>query len=422
MLTSIRGFFIVVGDGTVKCFEVANVSYVRVVSLGSLMPAMVRKNLVNKFNHLLEEGNVYVLKNFKVVENSGAFKVVESKLKIIFTLFTKVEKVGTHHPPIPMYGFQFASEKTVNDRLNNDTILTDIIGCLTVVGDVETVRGGFHKRELEIISEFNVTCKVTLWGALGENFADSHTGLTSSGATLIIIITSTRVKKFQGVLNFATSSARKVNINLDTNYVLALANRFANVCPRLDLGVSFGKAKKTVEEEMFENRMGIHQLLGTEWSNKPKGYIITLLGVIEHIEAKYGWFYLGCQGRCRKVNPIDGIYTCASCNVEYKNALTLFKLHLSVRDDTGVVTYVVLHKLAERMDTVASDIENLDATDDTNPPTNPTPTTTRKRKLQKHKSGDATMSLDDEIEPSGNPTSTTIHKRKFIVDDDETNN
>ncbi|KAJ9547568.1 hypothetical protein OSB04_020111 [Centaurea solstitialis] len=149
----------------------------------SLITTMVRKNLVNKFNHLLKE---------------------------------------------------------------------DIIGYLTVVRDVETVTCGLRKRDLEIISESNVTCKVTLWGALGEKFVDSHIAKTYSGATLIIIVTSTRVKKFQG-----------------------------------------------------------------------------------------------CQG-CRKVIPIDGVYTCASCNVEYKNALTLYILQLSVRDDTDV-TYVLLHKLAERM-------------------------------------------------------------------------
>ncbi|XP_024969197.1 replication factor A protein 1-like, partial [Cynara cardunculus var. scolymus] len=292
---------------------------------------MVRKNLVNKFNHLLKEGNVYILKNFKVVENSGAFKIIDSKLKIMFTLLTKVEKVDTYVPSIPMHGFQHASEKTVNDRLNDDNILTDIIGCLTAVGDVETVKGGFRKRDLEIISKFNVTCKVTLWGALGETFDDSQ------------------FQQKSGVLNFATSSASKVYINLNADYVLALADRFANVCPRLHLEVSSGKVKRTVEEEMFENRMNIQQLLQAEWSNKPKGYIITILGVIEHIETQYGWFYLGCQGCCRKVNPIDGVYKCASCNVAYKNALTLFKLHLSVRDDTGVVNCVVFHKLAERM-------------------------------------------------------------------------
>ncbi|KVH87760.1 hypothetical protein Ccrd_024954, partial [Cynara cardunculus var. scolymus] len=44
---------------------------------GSLMTAIVRKNLVNKFNHLLEKGTEYVLKNFKVVENFGAFKVID---------------------------------------------------------------------------------------------------------------------------------------------------------------------------------------------------------------------------------------------------------------------------------------------------------------------------------------------------------
>ncbi|KVI11635.1 Nucleic acid-binding, OB-fold [Cynara cardunculus var. scolymus] len=105
---------------------------------GSLMTTMVRKNLVNKFNLLFKEGNVWL--------RISAFKVIDSNLKIIFTLLTKVEKIDTHVPSIPIHGFQLASEKIINDRLNDDNILT------AAVGDVETMRGGFRKRDSEIIS------------------------------------------------------------------------------------------------------------------------------------------------------------------------------------------------------------------------------------------------------------------------------
>ncbi|KAJ9544151.1 hypothetical protein OSB04_023858 [Centaurea solstitialis] len=443
--------------------ELISLDMVLVDEDGSLMTAMVRKNLVYKFDHLLKEGNVYVLKNFEVVENSGSFKVVDSKFKIIFTLLTKVEKVDdTQVPSIPMYGFQFACHKTITERLNNDTILTDIMGCLKVVGDVETVRGGFRKRDLEIIPEFNVTCKLTLWGALAENFVDSHMAKNPSGVTLIIIVSSTRVTKYQDVLNFKTSSASKVYVNLNTDYVLELAKRFAHICPRLNLGVSSGKATKTMEEEMFENRMDIHQLLQTDWSNKPKGYIITILGVIEDIGTQYGWFYLGCQGCCRKVNPIDGVYTCASCNVEYKNVLTLYKLHLSVRDDTDVVTCVVLHKLAERM-IDSSPLKLLNKSDPNKKELPHEISSLCGQKFvfclqlsdynikygsdmftvskvfdphhvleKKYKSVDATtepvandeesLNATDSTQPSKISTSTSMRKRKLIVSDDEMDN
>ncbi|KAI3702056.1 hypothetical protein L6452_27670 [Arctium lappa] len=83
-----------------------------------------------------------------------------------------------------------------------------------------------------------------------------------------------------------------------------------------------------------------------------------------------------------------------------------------------------------RVEIVASEIENLDVIDDTEPSNNPTPTTIRKRKLKKkYKVVDTATenvasdieNLDDEIEPSNNSTPTTTHKRKFIVDDVETN-
>ncbi|KVG31657.1 Nucleic acid-binding, OB-fold, partial [Cynara cardunculus var. scolymus] len=209
------------------------------------------------------------------------------------------------------------------------------------------------------------------------------------------------------VLNFATSSASKVYVNLNTDYVLALADRFANVCPRLHLGVSSGK-----------------------------GYIITILGVIEHIETQYGWFYLGCQGCCRKVNPIDGVYKCASCNVAYKNALTLFKLHLSVRDDTDVVNCVVLHKLAERMvDSSSLKLLNKSDPDKDTLPAKLLPFVGKNLYYvleKEHKPVDSTtetalsdMKNLDDIDgnpPCNNATPTVTRKRKFIVNDDDESN
>ncbi|KVI00874.1 hypothetical protein Ccrd_020862 [Cynara cardunculus var. scolymus] len=285
---------------------------------GSLMTAMVRKNLVYKFNHLLKEGNVYVLKNFKVVENSGAFKVIDSNLKIIFTLLTKVEKIDTHVPSIPMHGFQLASEKIVNDRLNDDNILTDIIGCLTVVGDVETVRGGFRKRDLEIISEL-----------------------------------------------------------------------FANVCPRLQLGVSSGKVKRTVEEEMFENRMN---------------HSTTVAGRVEQQTKRNAKRQLFHHFMYSDQTIFDSTLT---------SSYLTFKLHLSVRDDTGVVNYVVLHKLAERMRYLYR-LKVFDPDYVVEKEYKPVDSTTETILIEN-------LDVIGGTQPCNNATPTTTRKRKFIVNDDEAN-
>lgn len=91
------------------------------------MATTIRRNLVSKFKHLLKEGLVYTVKNFKVVVNSGAYRVVNSKFKIMFTLLTTVKRVEDIEPSIPMHGFQYINEKMVNTRVNDDSILTGTI-------------------------------------------------------------------------------------------------------------------------------------------------------------------------------------------------------------------------------------------------------------------------------------------------------
>ncbi|KAI3665327.1 hypothetical protein L6452_43951 [Arctium lappa] len=240
-----------------------------------------------------------------------------------------------------MNSFQFAGEKLINSRLENDSILTDIVGCLAQVGDVETVSGGFRKRDLEIISDYSVTCKVTLWGEVGERFIDEHK-IDQDKGPFIIIFTSMRIKKYLGVVNFATTSATKVYVNLKHPYVSSLIERFSCVCPRVKFLEPIGVIRKTVKDEMFENRMTIEQLMRADWLNESKGYI-TIMGVIDDIDTQYGWYYLGCKGCCRKIYPTEGVYTCDSCDIQSDTPLTLYKLRLVVRDETGVTTCVVLH-------------------------------------------------------------------------------
>ncbi|KAJ9561675.1 hypothetical protein OSB04_006835 [Centaurea solstitialis] len=213
--------------------EVISLDMVIIDDKQSLMTATIRKNLIDRFNNLLKKGVVYIIQNFKVVPNSSDFRVNDSAFKILLTLITKLKKVDDH-PSIPMHGFRFVGQKIIDDRVNDNTLLTDIAGRLTVVGAVETVTGGFRRRDLEFVSDSDI---------------------------------------------------------LSLNWEL-----LTRLKPNMDA------------------------------------------------------FYMGCKACCRKVTPVDGIYTCRPpCNLESKNALTLYKIHLRVRDETGTISCVVLQKVAERL-------------------------------------------------------------------------
>ncbi|KAF3635831.1 hypothetical protein FXO38_24450 [Capsicum annuum] len=102
---------------------------------GNLPHAIVWKNHVSRFKHKLIEGSLFIIKNFKVVESSGVYKPVENSLKIIFFPSTTIKSLSEDIVDIPMNGFHFIKPELIESRVNNNTILSDVVSCLYGVGD-----------------------------------------------------------------------------------------------------------------------------------------------------------------------------------------------------------------------------------------------------------------------------------------------
>ncbi|MCE3215481.1 hypothetical protein HAX54_002555 [Datura stramonium] len=89
-----------------------------------LVHAIVKKNPVNRFKNKLSEGSLFVIKNFKVVETSDAYRSVENPLKIIFFPSTVIKNLTKDIVDIPVNGFHFIKAKLIESRVNNKTILS----------------------------------------------------------------------------------------------------------------------------------------------------------------------------------------------------------------------------------------------------------------------------------------------------------
>ncbi|XP_060967284.1 uncharacterized protein LOC115700265 [Cannabis sativa] len=97
---------------------------------------------------------------------------------------------------IPTHGFQFIAQNLIDSRVNDHTILSDIVGCLCGVRDLEIISGGWKKRDLKVITDYSITSKITLCGKLAEMF-DMNVYKKDEGH-FIVIVTSTTIKQFQG--------------------------------------------------------------------------------------------------------------------------------------------------------------------------------------------------------------------------------
>lgn len=90
------------------------------------MRASIKKILVGRFRHLLKEGAIIFLQNFKVVEVFSQFRPIQHNLKIIFLTITTIKCVDSKISRIPMHGFQFATLDTVCNRVNDILYLTGL--------------------------------------------------------------------------------------------------------------------------------------------------------------------------------------------------------------------------------------------------------------------------------------------------------
>ncbi|KAM3309176.1 hypothetical protein P3S67_010920 [Capsicum chacoense] len=122
---------------------------------GNLEHAIVRKNHVSRFKHKLIKGSLFTIKNFKVVESSGVYRPVENSLKIIFFPSTTIKSLSEYIVDIPANEFHFIIPELIESRVNNNMILSDVVGCLYGVGDIESAGSKWRKRDIKINIDYS---------------------------------------------------------------------------------------------------------------------------------------------------------------------------------------------------------------------------------------------------------------------------
>ncbi|XP_070027682.1 uncharacterized protein [Nicotiana sylvestris] len=178
----------------------------------------------------------------------------------------------------------------IDSRVNNNTVLSDVVGYLCGVGDMEIVGSRWKKRDIQIVTNHSVKAKITLWEEFGEKF-DPYLYKNDSGP-YIVIVTATTVKEFRGEVSFATSYASKIFVNLNVDYITSLIQKFATVSAGVQTIERSNVNSISIEEEMFFNRMNIKKLLDCDWSPELEEYIVTMRGEITKIDNHFGWYYI----------------------------------------------------------------------------------------------------------------------------------
>uniref|UniRef100_A0A7N2M3C5 Replication protein A1 n=2 Tax=Quercus lobata TaxID=97700 RepID=A0A7N2M3C5_QUELO len=207
---------------------------------------------------------------------------------------------------IPMHAFEFATYDCINNRLNDNSYLTDMIGKLTAVGPIEQVHfhnGSTNIRNLQILLPEDKELKISLWDESAETITEND--FKEDEGPYIIIVTSTTVKAFQGKLNLNTTSATKIYVNLDIAEVSELIDRYKVAEDEYDNVVrsipAHDKKPKFESELILQTTMSLAEIKALEWVEGVKERFFTCHADIVNIETKFGWNYISCQLCKRKV-------------------------------------------------------------------------------------------------------------------------
>uniref|UniRef100_A0A7N2M120 Uncharacterized protein n=1 Tax=Quercus lobata TaxID=97700 RepID=A0A7N2M120_QUELO len=320
----------------------------------NLMHAIVRKNVFQKFSTILREGGTFIISNFKVIVTNKGYRPVSNDLNIIFLLTTSVKECNEESELIPMHAFEFATYDCINNRLNDNSYLTDIIGKLTAVGPIEQVHfhnGSTNIRNLQILLPEDKELQISLWDESAETITEND--FKEDEGPYIIIVTSTTVKAFKGKLNLNTTSATKVYVNLDITEVFELIDRYKVVEDEYDNVVrsipARDKKPKSESELILQTTMSLAEIKALEWVEGVKERFFTCYADIVNIETEFGWNYISCQLCKRKVKQQNNMFWCNSCNSESQFPMPSYKLQIQVKDHTGTASFVLFDKDAEKI-------------------------------------------------------------------------
>nr|POE55790.1 replication protein a 70 kda dna-binding subunit [Quercus suber] len=201
---------------TVNDHNLISLDMILVDEEGKLLHASIRKNLAQRYRPLLNEGCVYVIKNFIVEEYTGKYRHVHNPQKILFTSTTSVSKIDGLYHSIPQYQFELADYETIVSRCHDTTYLTDVIGILESIGIVEEINSNDRLtkiRKIRLLLEEKRYVQTNLWGKTALQIDDDV--YKSNRDPFIVIVTSTIVKTYKGEYHLSSTCATKLYINLD---------------------------------------------------------------------------------------------------------------------------------------------------------------------------------------------------------------
>ncbi|KAK3013980.1 hypothetical protein RJ639_008140 [Escallonia herrerae] len=250
--------------------EIINSNMILVDEKGDSIHAIIWKNQRASFLPKVKEGNVYTISKVKINEyvDGATYRPLPNQ-KLFITIFfgTKVESFPQDLETIPRHMFNFLDFSKINDRVEDRTYLTYVIGVLTKVWDTEEIGASSKKKDIVITNERGEEITIKIWG---NKILDLDKVLAmQTSPTVVLIVCGGIIKTYRGQVHLSSTSATKIYANIDLDEVHELKHLMENTQDRdFQIEQVAVPKKPSLSEIKMANRLTINQVLNTQFKEE----------------------------------------------------------------------------------------------------------------------------------------------------------
>ncbi|XP_074318351.1 replication protein A 70 kDa DNA-binding subunit A-like [Silene latifolia] len=314
--------------------ELLYVSTVLIDEEGGYVEATIPGYFWKRFEPKICDGKIYILKNFEIIPNRTAYRVVsDNKIMLKFFYSTFAKAMALEDSTIPIHRFDFVPFDNLDHRRDNHYILTDLYG---VVIDEKPGNNCFA---IEIENEVGDRVRITLWDQCLANYHLQKEKLTGSNVPTVAVVTSLIVKNYNGYNSISTSSSSSLYLNLDFPEVNTLTTIYSEKSGDF-------KHKAAIDEITQKDISTLLEYAKTEYK---KDLICYCTAKVKCIPREKPWNYQSCFGCTSKPRHRASGLWCDTCKKPSETQTIRYRIELKVQNDTSTTSFVIFDKEAKKL-------------------------------------------------------------------------
>ncbi|XP_040363010.1 uncharacterized protein LOC112165683 isoform X2 [Rosa chinensis] len=321
---------------------------------GDAIHAIINESDYPLVHKKIQQGKVYDIHKFFTRKNQENFKILDHQSQVRFNAMTIFEAVEGNCPEIPEQRFYLVEFDQLKARMNDNTILTDLYGCLkSIVPPHETTvkhkeskcERQESKCEIHLQNLKREDLRITLWGNTARQ-VDMET-IRKTSPPVLMALTSLKIKEYLDKPAPSNTSNTCIFINPYIPETNKYRLQFSKLVDRVQiLPTPF---KQPTSEEIQETDMKTVTELNILDPLSYKEQMVYCNGSISRFATHDGWWYKGCP-RCYRELKEQEHDNQLGCSLHGKQEiLPCFRVYMTITDDQNDAAVIIMGKPAEQL-------------------------------------------------------------------------